>query len=229
MSDVKLIAELRTAFGKGAARRLRRADKVPAVLYGHGTDPVHLSLPGHETMLALKSRNVLITLDIDGRKDELALPKHVQRDPLKGFIKHVDLILVRRGEKVVVDVRVVTVGEPAPETLVNLENPTVAVQAEATQLPERIEVSIEGLEAGTQIHARDLSLPAGATLESDEDLLVVNVTMAPTAEELEAEGAGEVEEIPEAAEAEVEVEGEVEGAPAPAVGGAAEPAPSGEA
>jgi large subunit ribosomal protein L25 len=226
VSDVKIIAELRTEFGKGAARRLRRSDKVPAVLYGHGTDPLHLSLPGHETMLALKSRNVLITLDIDGRKNELALPKHVQRDPLKGFIEHVDLILVRRGEKVVVDVRVVTVGEAAPETLVNLENPTVAVQAEATQLPERIEVSIEGLEAGTQIHARDLALPAGATLEADEDLLVVNVTMAPTAEELEAEGAGEIEE---AAEVEVEVEGEVEGAPAPAEGAAAEQTPTGEA
>ncbi len=204
MSDVKITAELRNEFGKGAARRLRRADKVPAVLYGHGTDPLHLSLPGHDTMLALKTRNVLITLDIDGRDNELALPRHVQRNPLKGSIEHVDLLLVRRGEKVVVEVRIVLVGEAAAETLVNLENPTVAVEAEATHLPERIEVSIEGAEAGTQIHARDLVLPAGSTLDADADLLVVNVSMAPTAEELEAEGAGEVEEVaevePEAAE-----------------------------
>ena len=204
MSDVKITAELRTEFGKGAARRLRRADKVPAVLYGHGTDPLHLSLPGHDTMLALKTRNVLITLDIDGVDNELALPRHVQRHPLKGSIEHVDLLLVRRGEKVVVDVPIVVIGEAAIETLVNLENPTVAVEAEATNLPDRIEVSVDGAEAGTQIHARDLVLPPGTTLDADEDLLVVNVSMAPTAEELEAEGAGEVEEAaeeaPEAAE-----------------------------
>jgi large subunit ribosomal protein L25 len=213
VSDVKITAELRTEFGKGAARRLRRAGKVPAVLYGHGTDPLHVSLPGHDTMLALKTRNVLITLDIDGRDNELALPRHVQRDPLKGSIEHVDLLLVQRGEKVVVDVRIVVVGEAAPETLVNLENPTVAVEAEATQLPERIEVSIEGAAAGTQIHARDLVLPPGSTLDADEDLLIVNVTVAPTAEELEAEGAGEVEE---AAEVAPEAAEEAAAPPAPA-------------
>ncbi len=222
MSDVKIAAELRTEFGKGPARRIRRADKVPAVLYGHGTDPLHLTLPGHQTMLALKTRNVLITLDIDGRKDELALPKHVQRDPLKGNIEHVDLLLVRRGEKVTVDVTVVVVGEAAPETLVNLENTTVALQAEATNLPDRIEVSVEGLEAGTRIHAKDLQLPSGATLEDDEDMLVVNVTVAPTAEELEVEGAGEVEEA--AAEAAPE-----EGAEEAAAESAPEAAPSEEA
>jgi large subunit ribosomal protein L25 len=204
VSDVKITAELRSEFGKGAARRLRRAGKVPAVLYGHGTDPLHLSLPGHDTMLALKTRNVLITLDIDGKDHELALPRHVQRHPLKGNIEHVDLLLVQRGEKVVVDVRIVVVGEAAAETLVNLENPTVAVEAEATNLPDRIEVSVEGAEAGTQIHARDLVLPPGSTLDADEDLLVVNVTMAPTAEELEAEGAGEVEEAAEVAPEEAE-------------------------
>jgi large subunit ribosomal protein L25 len=213
VSDVKITAELRTEFGKGAARRLRRAGKVPAVLYGHGTDPLHVSLPGHDTMLALKTRNVLITLDIDGRDNELALPRHVQRDPLKGSIEHVDLLLVQRGEKVVVDVRIVVVGEAVPETLVNLENPTVAVEAEATQLPERIEVSIEGAAAGTQIHARDLVLPPGSTLDADEDLLIVNVTVAPTAEELEAEGAGEVEE---AAEVAPEAAEEAAAPPAPA-------------
>jgi len=222
VSDVKIAAELRTEFGKGAARRIRRADKVPAVLYGHGTDPLHLTLPGHDTMLALKTRNVLITLDIDGRDNELALPKHVQRDPIKGHIEHVDLILVRRGEKVTVDVPVIVVGEAAPETLVNLENPTIALQAEATNLPVGIEVSIEGLLAGTQIHAKDLVLPRGSTLTADEDLLVVNVTVAPTAEELEVEGAGEIEEA--AAEAAAE-----EGAEEVAEEGAPEAAPSYEA
>lgn len=218
MSDVKIAAELRTEFGKGAARRIRRADKVPAVLYGHGTDPLHLTLPGHDTMLALKTRNVLITLDIDGRDNELALPKHVQRDPIKGHIEHVDLILVRRGEKVTVDVPVIVVGEAVPETLVNLENPTIALQAEATHLPVGIEVSVEGLLAGTQIHAKDLVLPEGSTLAADEELLVVNVTVAPTAEELEVEGAGEIEEAaaeaaPEEGAEEVAEEGAPEGAP----------------
>ena len=222
MSDVKIAAELRTEFGKGAARRIRRADKVPAALYGHGTDPLHLTLPGHDTMLALKARNVLITLDIDGRDNELALPKHVQRDPIKGYIEHVDLILVRRGEKVTVDVPVIVVGEAAPETLVNLENPTIALQAEATHLPVGIEVSIEGLLAGTQIHAKELVLPRGSTLAADEDLLVVNVTVAPTAEELEVEGAGEIEEA--AAEAAPE-----EGAEEVAEEGVPEAAPSDEA
>jgi len=222
VSDVKIAAELRTEFGKGPARRIRRANKVPAVLYGHGTDPLHLTLPGHDTMLALKTRNVLITLDIDGRDNELALPKHVQRDPIKGHIEHVDLILVRRGEKVTVDVPVIVVGEAVPETLVNLENPTIALQAEATHLPVGIEVSVEGLLAGTQIHAKDLELPQGATLVADEELLVVNVTVAPTAEELEVEGAGEVEEA--AAEAAPE-----EGAEEVAEEGAPEAAPSDEA
>jgi large subunit ribosomal protein L25 len=218
VSDVKIAAELRTEFGKGPARRIRRANKVPAVLYGHGTDPLHLTLPGHDTMLALKTRNVLITLDIDGRDNELALPKHVQRDPIKGHIEHVDLILVRRGEKVTVDVPVIVVGEAAPETLVNLENPTIALQAEATHLPVGIEVSVEGLLAGTQIHAKDLVLPEGSTLAADEELLVVNVTVAPTAEELEVEGAGEIEEAaaeaaPEEGAEEVAEEGAPEGAP----------------
>ena len=192
MSDVKIAAELRTEFGKGAARRLRRADKVPAVLYGHGTDPVHLALPGHDAMLALKTANVLITLDIEGRGSELALPKHVQRDPLKGFIEHVDLLLVKRGEKVTVEVAVHVTGDAAPGTLVNLDQPTVAIEAEATHLPENIEVSVEGLAEGTQILAKDLTLARGSSLAGDPDQLVVNITAAPTAEQLE----GEVEEAP---------------------------------
>lgn len=205
MSDVKLAAELRTEFGKGAARRLRRVDKVPAVLYGHGTDPVHLSLPGHDTMLALKNPNALLTLDIDGRKNELALAKHVQRHPLKGVIEHVDLILVRRGEKVVVDIPVHVVGEAAPGTLVNLDSPSISLKAEATHLPEYVEVSVEGLDAGTLIHASDLTLPSGSELDADPEVLVVNVTVAPTAEDLEAapaEAEVEAEEGAEAAEGE---------------------------
>lgn len=214
MSDIKIAAELRTEFGKGAARRLRRADKVPAVLYGHGTDPLHLSLPGHEIMLALKNPNALLTLDVDGRKNELALAKHVQRHALKHFIEHVDLILVRRGEKVVVDIPVHVVGEAESGTLVNVENPSVSLRAEATDLPDSIEVSVEGLKAGTQILAKDLTLPAGSELDADEEMLVVHVTMAPTAEEMEGEVA-EAEEPAVAAEGEIAEEGAEAAEPAP--------------
>jgi large subunit ribosomal protein L25 len=214
VSDVKIAAELRNEFGKGAARRLRRADKVPAVLYGHGSDPIHLTLPGHDTMLALKTPNVLITLDIEGRGSELALPKHVQRDPLKGFIEHVDLLLVKRGEKVTVNVPVHVVGEAEAGTLVNVENPTIAIEAEATHLPESIEVSIEGLPEGSQIHAKDLTLPRGSTLAADEELLVVNVTAAPTAEEMGAETPEAAEEGEEAEAAPEAADGEGEQASA---------------
>jgi large subunit ribosomal protein L25 len=185
-SEVKIHAEPRTSFGKGAARRIRRDNKVPAVLYGHGSDPVHVTLPGHDLMLALKTANALLSIEIDGTS-QLALPKQVQRDPIKGFIEHADLILVRRGEKVTVDVRVLLVGEAAPETLVSVEHNTVPIEAEATHLPEAIEVDVEGLEAGTQILARDLKLPAGSTLSLDDDALIVNISAAQTAEELEAD------------------------------------------
>jgi len=185
-SEVKIHAEPRTEFGKGAARRIRRSNKVPAVLYGHGSDPVHVTLPGHDLMLALKTANALLSIELDGNS-QLALPKQVQRDPIKGFIEHADLILVRRGEKVTVDVPVVLVGEAAPETLVAVEHNTVAIEAEATHLPEAIEVDIEGLEAGTQILAKDLTLPAGSTLSLDEESLIVNISAAPTAAEVEAE------------------------------------------
>lgn len=212
MADTKIDAELRTEFGKGAARRLRRDNKVPAVLYGHGTDPLHLSLPGHETMLALKQANALLTLKVNGKRNQLALAKHVQRHPLRGNIEHVDLILVRRGEKVVVEVPVHVVGEAESGTLINLDHPTISLKAEATHLPEYIEVSVEGLEAGTQILAKDLVLPDDAELDADEDVLVVHVTMAPTAEELEAEVAPEV--APEEAAAAPEAEAEPEAAAA---------------
>ncbi len=186
MPEVKLTAELRTEFGKGAARRLRRAHKVPAVLYGHGTDPVHISLPGHETLLALRTANALLSIDVNG-ESQLALPKQVQRDPLKHTIDHVDLVLVRRGEKVTVDIAVQLEGEAGDDTLVVVDHNSVPIEAEATHLPEQIVVSIEGLPAGTQILARDLQLPSGASLGLDPETLIVNVTAAPSAEAIEAE------------------------------------------
>jgi large subunit ribosomal protein L25 len=218
MPETRLLAESRSVFGKGAARRIRRAHKVPAVLYGHGTDPVHVTLPGHETMMALKhgGANALLSIDIDG-KTQLVLPKQVQRHPVRGELEHLDLLIVRRGEKVTVDVPIVTVGEAAAETMVNVEHPTVSVQAEATHIPDSIEVSIEGLEAGTQILARELVLPTGAVLQVDDDQLIVNVSAAvemdiePEEEELEEgaeEGAEEGEESEAGAEAESGESGE---------------------
>jgi large subunit ribosomal protein L25 len=184
--EVKLIAELRTEFGKGAARRIRRADKVPAVLYGHGTDPIHIALPGHETLLALRTANALLSIEVDG-SSQLALPKQVQRDPLRHTIEHVDLVIVRRGEKVTVDVAIHLVGEAGPDTLVVVDHNTVPVEAEATQIPTQIVVSVEELPPGTQILARDLQLPDGSSVDLDPETLIVNITNAPTAEALEAE------------------------------------------
>ena len=186
MPEVKLIAELRTEFGKGAARRIRRADKVPAVLYGHGTDPIHIALPGHETLLALRTANALLSIEVDG-SSQLALPKQVQRDPLRHTIEHVDLVIVRRGEKVTVDVAIHLVGEAGPDTLVVVDHNTVPVEAEATQIPEQIVVSVAELPPGTQILARDLQLPDGSSIDLDPETLIVNITNAPTAEALEAE------------------------------------------
>jgi large subunit ribosomal protein L25 len=215
VAEITIPAESRTEFGKGAARRIRRADQVPAVLYGHGTDPVHVTLPGHALMLALKNSNALLSIDL-GSEKHLAIPKQVQRDPLKGFIEHADLLIVKRGEKVTVDVAVQLEGEAAPETLVVLENAAVALEVEATAIPESIEVSIEGLEVGAQVLASDLSLPSGAALAVEDDLLVVNVTAAPTAEEIEAEleeaeaEAGIEKDEPEDAEGEGDAEGETD-------------------
>ena len=186
MPEVKLTAELRTEFGKGAARRIRRAHKVPAVLYGHGTAPIHISLPGHETLLALRTANALLSIEVNG-SSQLALPKQVQRDPLKHTIEHVDLVIVRRGEKVTVDVRVQLEGEAGPETLVVVDHNSIPIEAEATDIPQQIVVSVEGLPPGTQILARDLQLPAGSTVDLDPETLIVNITNAPTVEALEAE------------------------------------------
>lgn len=187
MAEVKIAAEVRSEFGKGAARRTRRENKVPAVIYGHGADPVHVSLPGHDLMMALKTANALLSIDIDGRK-ELVIPKAVQRDALKGFIKHVDLLAVKRGEKVSVEVAVHTEGELAPGPFL-LENvlSTLTVEAEATHIPESVTVSVEGLEAGASIVAKDVPLPEGTTLVTDEDAVVIQV-LAAQAEEPAEEG-----------------------------------------
>ncbi|WP_062645253.1 50S ribosomal protein L25/general stress protein Ctc [Streptomyces maremycinicus] len=188
MAEVKLAAETRTEFGKGAARRIRRDSKVPAVVYGHGADPVHITLPGHELQLALRTPNVLLSLEIDG-KTQLAIPKAVQRDAIKGFLDHVDLLLVKRGEKVNVEVFVHTEGDLAPGAYL-LEHvlSTLNVEAEATHIPESVTVSIEGLEAGASILAKDIPLPKGTTLATDEDAVVLQV-LAAQAEEAPAESA----------------------------------------
>ncbi|EON22835.1 MULTISPECIES: 50S ribosomal protein L25/general stress protein Ctc [Nocardioides] len=184
----KITAETRTEFGKGAARRIRRDNKIPGVIYGHGAEPLHVTLPGHQTMMALKNggANALLALDFDGT-EHLALTKQVQVDPLRRLIEHIDFVTVIRGERVVVDVAIHVVGDPAPDTLVVTENNTIQVEAEATHIPEFFEVSIHKAPAGTQIHAKDLVLPAGTTLAADEDLLLVNVTGQISAEALEAE------------------------------------------
>jgi large subunit ribosomal protein L25 len=209
MSDNnKLVATLRTSFGKGAARSIRRAGNIPAVMYGHGTDPVHISLPGHQAMMALKVANVLLTIEIEG-KEQLALAKDIQRDAIKPVIEHIDLVVVRKGEKVTVDVPVHVVGEAAVETVVSVENNTVQLAVEATHIPEGIDVSVEGVAAGTQILASDLVLPEGAELVTDPETLVVNITQAISEEALEAELAGAVTAEAPAVEApEAEANGE---------------------
>ncbi|POX54318.1 50S ribosomal protein L25/general stress protein Ctc [Streptomyces sp. Ru72] len=192
MSEVKISAETRTEFGKGAARRIRRDSKVPGVLYGHGSEPLHLTFPGHDLLLALRTPNVLISLDIDGKSNELAIPKAVQRDPLKGFLEHVDLQLVKRGEQVTVEIPVHAEGELAPggNLLEHVLN-ALPVEAEATHIPEALTVSIEGLEAGASVLAKDIALPKGVTLAVDEDAVVLQVLSAQAEEAAEGEAEGE--------------------------------------
>ncbi|HET6151734.1 MAG TPA: 50S ribosomal protein L25/general stress protein Ctc [Marmoricola sp.] len=209
MSEDLIKAEARTEFGKGAARRIRRDNKVPAVIYGHGSTPIHVTLPGHDTLMALKhgGANAVLNIDIDG-KVQLALTKQVQSDPIKGFLEHVDFVAVKKGEKVTVEVPVHLVGDANKEAFVQLENNVITLEAEATHIPEQIEYSIEGIEAGTQVLASQLTLPSGSTLVSDADQLIINVTQAQSAAAAEAElaeaeaGAGIEHEAPaEAAEA----------------------------
>jgi large subunit ribosomal protein L25 len=186
--EEKIKAETRTQFGKGAARRIRRADKVPAVIYGHGNDPQHITLPGHDTMMALKrgGSNALLYIDVEGQT-VLALTKQIQADPIKGFLEHLDFVEVKKGEKVTVEIPIHVVGESKSDAMVVTELNTVSVEAEATNIPEYIEISVEDAEAGFHVLAKDLDLPEGSILLTDEDALVVNVVHAPTAEEVEAE------------------------------------------
>jgi large subunit ribosomal protein L25 len=202
--EVRIIAEPRTEFGKGGARRTRRAGKLPAVLYGHGTDPRHLSLPSREFEHALRTdgANVLLDLQLAEGSSELALPKSIQRDPIRGAIEHVDLILVRRGEKVTVDVAVTIIGEVVPDGLLDQQLIQIAVEAEATHIPTNIEVDVEGMEIGASVTAGDLTLPQGTTLAVEPDLLVLHVIPAPTAAQIDAE----IGEAPAEGEAEASAE-----------------------
>jgi large subunit ribosomal protein L25 len=200
--DNKLVAEPRTVFGKGAARRIRAVGKIPAVIYGHGTEPQHVTLPSHEVGLILRKANAVLDLDING-KSQLALVKDVQKDPVRQIIEHLDLVIVRKGEKVVIDIPVHLEGEAEAGTQVLQDANTLSIEAEATNIPERLTVSIEGLGEGTQIHASDVKLPEGSILISDPDTLVVGVTGAQAADlgesESEAATEGEAAEASEAA------------------------------
>ena len=201
MPEVRIAAEPRTEFGKGPARRIRSAGRVPAVLYGHGTETRHVTLPGHQLLMALKTPNVLIQVEGLSDRPQLTLPKAVQRDPIRGDLEHVDLILVRRGEKVTVEIPVQVTGEVEPGGLLDQQMVRLTVEAEATNIPQGIVVNLEGMEIGTAVHAGDLDLPSGATLAAEPELLVLHVLAAPTAEQIEAE----LGEVPEAEEAPEEV------------------------
>lgn len=206
-----LKTEARTTFGKGVARKIRATGKIPAVIYGHGTEPQHVTLPGHDTALILRKSNQVLELDIDG-KIQLALVKDVQKDPVRQIIEHIDLIVVRKGEKVVVSVPVHLEGEAAPGTTINQDANTVSLEAEATHIPESVTVSIEGAEEGFHVYAKDLTLPSGSTLVTDGETLIVAVGAAvaqdlgetPEAETegASAEEAAEAEEAPAAEDAE---------------------------
>jgi len=218
VSEVRLTAETRTEFGKGGARRTRRAGKIPAVIYGHGADPRHVSLPAREFTTAIRNggANVLLTLDVAG-EEQLAIPKAIQRHAIKGTYDHVDLLAVRLGEKVSIDVPIVIVGALAPGAILQQELNSVTVEAEATHLPTEVELSIEGLKIGTQVTMGDLKLPTGSTLVNDPEQLVVAITEAPSEAQIDAELAeaaeelGIVEDAPDSDEAGESSEGNSEG------------------
>ncbi len=202
--DTKVHAELRTSFGKGFARRLRAAGKIPAVIYGHGEDPVHVALPGHQVALLLRRANAVLELDVEGTQ-QLALVKDVQKDPVHQIIEHIDLLVVKKGEKIQVDVPITVVGEPFPGTIVNLDNNTVSLEVEATHIPQSIEVDVEGLEDGTHITAADLKLPRGAALAGAPEMLIVAIsvpasTLAAEEEIAETDAAVAAEQAEEATE-----------------------------
>lgn len=188
--DTKVHAELRESFGKGFARRLRADGKIPAVIYGHGTEPVHVALPGHQVSLIIRRANALLELDIEG-KTQLALVKDVQRDPVRQIIEHIDLLVIKKGEKVAIDVPIIVTGESAPGTIANLDATTLSIEAEATHIPQNLEISVEGLEEGAHITAADVALPKGSTLLSDPEVLVIAISVP--AAQAEAEDAGATE------------------------------------
>ncbi|AUA11725.1 50S ribosomal protein L25/general stress protein Ctc [Streptomyces malaysiensis] len=195
MAEVKISAKPRTEFGKGAARRARAAERVPGVVYGHGVEPLHVTLPAHDLLMALKTPNVLIRLGVEGGKDELVIPKAVQRHPIKiGVLEHIDLLLVRSGEKVTVEIPIFTEGDLAPggNLLEHVLN-ALPVEAEATHIPESVTVSVEGLEAGATIHAKDITLPAGTTLAVEDDAAVLQVVAAQAEAPAEEGAEGEAE------------------------------------
>ncbi len=199
MSDaVQIAAETRTEFGKGAARRTRRDNKVPAVLYGHGEDPRHVALPGHELMLALKGgANTLLELQLDGGDTQLALPRMVVRDPIKGFFIHLDLLVLRKGERVTVEVPITVNGEAGPDTLVDQQTTTLTVETDAISIPSGFEVSVEGMTAGDRVTAADVDLPKGVELQQDPESIIVQVLTAVLAEPEEGEEAPEGDVVPE--------------------------------
>ena len=205
MSESKIAAVSRTEFGKGAARRTRRAGLVPAVLYGHGTDPVHLSLPGHELLLALRVANAVLEISIDEGTTQLALAKQVQRDPIRSDIEHVDLVIVNKGEKVTVEVQLIVVGAVPADRMVLMDQQTIALEVEATHIPTSVEIDVTGLEIGDSIAAKDLKLPQGAVFAGDPEDLMLSVAATPSQEALDAELAGDAGvtpavETPEVAE-----------------------------
>lgn len=195
-----VVAQTRTEFGKGAARRLRAAGKIPAVIYGHGTETRHIELPGHEVSLIVRKANALLDLDIDGAA-ELALVKDVQKDPVRQIIEHIDLVVVRKGEKVEANVAVHTEGTSFPGTNVLIEHPTVHLSVEATHIPEFVVVNVEGAEAGTMIHAGEITLPKGAELLGDPETLVVHIVVPRAVAEPTSQAEGEEAPAAEAAPA----------------------------
>jgi large subunit ribosomal protein L25 len=198
VSEVKISAELRTEFGKGGARRTRRAGKVPAVLYGHGEKPRHIALPAREFAAAIRhgGKNQIFNIEFADGSVALALPKAIQRDPIKETYEHIDLLVVRRGEKVTVEIPVRLVGDAARDTLVMTESDTLAILADATRLPDHIDVSIEGLQVGSRLRAGDVPLPEGSELASDPDMIIAVVAQSPSAESLEGDTGDETEAAP---------------------------------
>ncbi len=213
MAEINISAVSRTEFGKGAARRARRAGLVPAVLYGHGTDPVHVSLPGHDTLLALRAANALLSITIDGDTAQLALPKQVQRNPVRGTVEHVDLVIVKRGEKVTVEVPLHLIGdEHRPDRVVNMDQQTILLEVLATNIPAAIEIDVSALEVGDSIAAQDLNLPEGAVFPGEPDDLILSISAAKTQEQIDAELDAAVggDEDAEVSEESTEAEGATE-------------------